>query len=256
MSYMCLHSAQENTPVPHSQFSNSGIPRGLHIEVVASMPREIVAVTSPTHNVVRSSIDASDSTSCRVVLAEGVTHLDKDFVLLVTAKDPHQPRLMVERYAGDDHDDTDNDKGESQTAARYACMVTLAPKFLLENVKSELVFVVDRSGLESIISNVSIYNHLSIYFFFSTGSMSGSRISQAVSAMQLFLRSLPADCYFNIVRLVNKILKSSFLKHKHYLTVVKLLSNFLLPASEARSTQCGHNHKRTAPSRCSMHPML
>eukprot|EP00053_Salpingoeca_punica_P017619 m.170225 g.170225 ORF g.170225 m.170225 type:complete len:908 (+) comp17248_c0_seq19:138-2861(+) len=97
---------------------------------------------------------------CVARLDRGATHLDKDFVLLVAFEEPHRPRLAIEKGADGSH----------------ACMITLAPKLRLDEVPAEFVFVVDRSG-----------------------SMGGKKMEQAVAALQLFLRSLPADCYFNIV---------------------------------------------------------
>ena len=126
------------------------------------MPQPIVKVASPTH-AVDVQVGAV-ARMCNVTLQGGMTHLDKDFVLLVTTSEPHRPRLAIEKGADGSH----------------ACMVTLAPKFQLDECKCELIFLIDRSG-----------------------SMSGAKMNQAVDAMQLFLRSLPADCYFNIVRLVS-----------------------------------------------------
>merc|ERR1719146_598107 len=60
----------------------------------------------------------------------------------------------------------------------HALMLSLVPKFELPMIeKPEVVFVVDCSG-----------------------SMSGQRIEQSKRAMQIFMRSLPEGCRFNIVK--------------------------------------------------------
>ena len=93
-------------------------------------------------------------------LAAGVTQLDKDLVVLIRTLNPHEPRVCVE-VAED---------------GSTATMITLAPHIELDEEKCELIFIVDRSG-----------------------SMSGTKIDQARKAMTLFFRSLPEDCYLNIV---------------------------------------------------------
>ncbi len=94
--------------------------------------------------------------------------LDKDFVLLVRTANPHEPRVCVE--IGED--------------GSTATMITLAPNIELDDERCELIFIVDRSG-----------------------SMSGSKIAQARKAMELFFRSLPDDCYINIVGFGSRFLK-------------------------------------------------
>ena len=52
--------------------------------------------------------------------------------------------------------------------------------------------------------NIMIPNEMSLYTFYNgnvfvIGSMSGNRMDNAKEALFLFLKSLPADCYFNIV---------------------------------------------------------
>eukprot|EP00042_Codosiga_hollandica_P039762 m.335997 g.335997 ORF g.335997 m.335997 type:complete len:125 (-) comp55689_c2_seq1:1308-1682(-) len=86
--------------------------------------------------------------------------LDKDFVMLVGTANPHQPRLCVEVAAD----------------GSVASMITIAPNIELDEQRCELVFLIDQSG-----------------------SMAGSKIDQARNAMNFFLRSLPEDCYLNII---------------------------------------------------------
>jgi len=84
----------------------------------------------------------------------------KDFVLKLKTKDPFTPRAWVENENGN-----------------LATMLAFYPKFeSLDDFPMEMVFVVDQSG-----------------------SMSGPKIQQAKNSLQLFLRSLPQSCLFNIV---------------------------------------------------------
>nr|CAG8558475.1 9432_t:CDS:10 [Entrophospora candida] len=55
-------------------------------------------------------------------------------------------------------------------------MLTLVPRFALNQIQTEVVFIIDRSG-----------------------SMEGEPIKKAGQALELFVRSLPEDCYFNVV---------------------------------------------------------
>ena len=88
-----------------------------------------------------------------------------DFVLIVQTQDPHQPRVCVEELVG-------LGEGEKSKAA----MVTLFPHFQFRDEKVEVLFVCDRSG-----------------------SMRGDRIVASRMAMNLFMRSMPEDSYFNII---------------------------------------------------------
>ena len=92
-------------------------------------------------------------------LDHGVTELTKDFLVLVGYTNPHEPKVVLE----------DNGKGS------YAAMVTLFPHLEFGETKCELIFVVDRSG-----------------------SMK-SKEKELRDALELFMRSLPVGCYFNIV---------------------------------------------------------
>ena len=93
-------------------------------------------------------------------LTFGSEPMSKDLIVNIEVSAPHEPRVCLEV----------NESGD------LAAMVTLFPHFQFQDVPAEIVFVVDRSG-----------------------SMSGSRIKHARECMQLFMRSLPEDCYFNII---------------------------------------------------------
>lgn len=87
-------------------------------------------------------------------------------------------------------------------------MLTMVPRFSLTEVQSELIFIVDRyvfvfffclllfsgSSKQSIVIK---YCFLEIHY--SSGSMMGPKIEKTAEALGLFLRSLPRDCYFNVI---------------------------------------------------------
>ena len=67
-------------------------------------------------------------------------------------------------------------KGGDALLANPAVTLNYFPHFSTTDAVSELIFVIDRSG-----------------------SMSGKYITAAKETMMLFLKSIPDDCYFNIV---------------------------------------------------------
>ena len=110
-------------------------------------------------------------------LSGNVSDLDRDLVVLIENADPHQPAVFLEK--------SDEDPA-------MAGMISLVPSFKLKDQKVELIFLVDRSG-----------------------SMHGSRIEQAKKALELFLHSLPMDCYFNIFSFGSSF-RSLFSESKKY----------------------------------------
>jgi len=138
---------------------------GLRFDLVAAMASEIKAIESKTPGIGLKVDEAGSPRVRTVALATEVMSLDKDLIIRITTAEPHQPRCLVE-----------HDK-ESDT---YAGVVTLCPHIEFDDERRELVFLVDRSG-----------------------SMGGydddSNIAQAKRALQLFCRSLPEDCYINII---------------------------------------------------------
>lgn len=127
----------------------------------------IRGVQSPSHPIAMtmgrtSSMpeDAFDNQHASATLTLGSTELDKDFIIVVTPKGHDTPCALLES-----HPTIPNHR---------ALMATLVPKFNLPSIRPEIVFVADRSG-----------------------SMEG-KIPILVSALKVFLKSLPVGIKFNI----------------------------------------------------------
>ncbi|MCJ1391502.1 hypothetical protein MMC18_004366 [Xylographa bjoerkii] len=153
----------------HISDSASAQNKGLKIVVDAQMPSGsfIQGIQSPSHpiavNLGTTSTEPQTDpsmTKASATLALGETGLDKDFVLIILAKDSGVPKAILETHPTIPH--------------QRALMVTLVPKFSLPPSRPEIVFVADRSG-----------------------SM-GSNIGMLVSAMKVFLKSMPVGVKFNI----------------------------------------------------------
>ncbi|KXS12336.1 hypothetical protein M427DRAFT_114191 [Gonapodya prolifera JEL478] len=120
----------------------------------------VAEVSSPTHPI-KVSLDSTNQKHATASLALDTVYLDMDFVLVVKAPGLAKPRAVLEK--------------DPATGSK-CCMVTFVPKFSVKEVKTEVVFILDRSG-----------------------SMSGSNIKSARSALLLLLKSLPPTCHFNII---------------------------------------------------------
>lgn len=94
-------------------------------------------------------------------LSLGTAELEKDFILQLVAKDTGVPTALCEKHP--------------TLNGHRAVMATLVPRFSLRPEKPEIVFIIDRSG-----------------------SMSGKKITTAVNALKVFLKSLPVGVKFNI----------------------------------------------------------
>ncbi|CAG8819282.1 11161_t:CDS:2, partial [Dentiscutata erythropus] len=133
----------------------------LKLAITCRMTSVIQNTESPSHHIsVELNIDGNPNVS-KVTLAEQITYLEKDFILVVKSLGLDQPRAFVEY----------NPKTETNCV-----MLTLVPKFAINEVMSELIFIIDRSG-----------------------SMEDGPIKKASEALQLLLLSLPENCLFNVV---------------------------------------------------------
>ena len=146
-----------------------GQQKGIQITVDVNMPdgTNIKNVKSPSHPIEVSlgtlstaKDDDASLNKASATLSLGSSALDKDFVLIVAAKDVGVPKAILES-----HPEIPNHR---------AVMATLVPKFSLPAGRPEIVFVADRSG--SMASNIAMLK----------------------SAMTVFLKSIPLGVKFNI----------------------------------------------------------
>ncbi|KAI4263083.1 MAG: hypothetical protein L6R42_001750, partial [Xanthoria sp. 1 TBL-2021] len=165
------HIAPRYGSLPNSRLegSNAEATGGISITVDVSIAEGsfIRGVQSPTHPIAVTMGNTSTSSTADLAMHQasatlslGSTELDKDFVLIVLTKDTGIPKALLET-----HPTIPNQR---------AMLLTLVPKFSLPRSNPEIVFVADRSG-----------------------SM-GSNIPTLISALKVFLKSLPVGVRFNI----------------------------------------------------------
>ena len=158
-------AASKIASIPYS----AETPAPLSVTFKGVSPCKVKAIKSPSHDFKTNTDDAPNSHGQYTYTGElsiQTTDMDRDIVLYIDAYDNEErnkPIVFVEN--------TENQDGHKG----FTAMVSLVPNFELDDQLTELIFLVDRSG-----------------------SMGGSSMGQAKKALELFLHSLPSDCYFNI----------------------------------------------------------
>lgn len=146
--------------------SDSGISITVDVDVGKSTIRKL---QSPSHPIAVSmgaiSSDAAPETftpsKASTTLTLGTTELAHDFIVQLLIDDISRPQALVEKHP-DLH--------------TRAVVATLVPKFSLPTSHPEIVFIADQSG-----------------------SMQGSKNDALVSALMVFVKSLPLGVRFNII---------------------------------------------------------
>jgi hypothetical protein len=148
--------------------------KGITIRVAMDMGNSLIRrVQSPSHPIAVSMGGLLDDTGspstegdfkpsqAAATLTLGTTELGSDFILQLLIDDISKPQAIVESHPNlTDH---------------RAILATFVPKFSLPSAHPEIVFIADQSG-----------------------SMSGSKNTALVSALKVFLKSLPLGVRFNI----------------------------------------------------------
>ncbi|RHZ62223.1 hypothetical protein Glove_341g18 [Diversispora epigaea] len=134
----------------------------LKVEVTCRMTSMITSIESSSHLITTELNIGGDNKVAKIQLAEDVSYLKKDFVLVAKSKDLDKPRAFLEY----------NPRTETN-----CMMLTMVPYLAsTKSTPTELIFIIDRSG-----------------------SMTGDPMNKAKEALELILRSLPEDCIFNVV---------------------------------------------------------
>ncbi|CAG8832919.1 7952_t:CDS:2, partial [Cetraspora pellucida] len=101
----------------------------LDLTITCRMTSVIQNIESPSHHIsTELNIDGNPNVS-KITLAEQITYLEKDFILVVKSLGLDQPRAFIEY--------------DSKTETNCV-MLTLVPKFAINEIMSELIFVIDR----------------------------------------------------------------------------------------------------------------
>eukprot|EP00833_Pecoramyces_ruminatium_P011794 jgi/Orpsp1_1/1185826/evm.model.c7180000095504.2 len=134
----------------------------LSLNVELEMSGKIKSIESPSHEIV-SKISEKNSNLATVTLKSKNVYLDKDFILDVEAEELNTSKVLIEY---------------NEELKTYASLLTLMPNLIQnEKLNIEIIFLIDQSG-----------------------SMHGWKLQYLKDALTLFLKSLPMDCYFNIVK--------------------------------------------------------
>ena len=150
--------------------STAGNGGGVSIVVDVDMNKNAIRkVQSPSHPIAVSlgaissqdSQAAFDQSKASAALTLGTAELAGDFVLQLLFDDISKPQAILEQHLD---------------LPSRAIMATFVPKFNLETSYPEIVFIADQSG-----------------------SMQGDNNTALVSALRIFLKSLPIGVHFNII---------------------------------------------------------
>ena len=178
--YMPIKALQGSDAESQQPSYSSSVSYGLGLDVDIFMCGPIINVSSSTHPLSVSN-DPDDSSHCQATLGVEKVAMDSDVLVRVSHSEVRKPVVFLSSQA-------EVDGGSA------SLMLSFAPQFgesqMCGGKGLEFVFLVDRSG--SMGSN---------------GTLQSRPIDLCRDALQLFLRSLPEGCLFNIVGFGSKFTK-------------------------------------------------
>ncbi|KAJ6250172.1 von willebrand factor a domain-containing protein 5a [Anaeramoeba flamelloides] len=143
------------------------VPYGTTYTFQFDMNSKIEAISSTSHGEFTPTIEGTKANG--TYKASRQDDFGKDFKIDIALEKPHEPRVLLERYT---YPAIETGDPETVTTA----MLSFYPDLEEQDVKTEIIFLIDRSG-----------------------SMSGKRIDNVSKVLNVFLPSLPETCFFNIV---------------------------------------------------------
>ncbi|XP_032233740.2 von Willebrand factor A domain-containing protein 5B1 isoform X2 [Nematostella vectensis] len=173
-----------------SQMLISDIPRktlepySFELQLEVAAPCLLAGCSSPTHAIqVDADSKATNASRIHITIAEPHTY-DCELVVLLHLSHPNDPYVLIEEGKKErvDSDEQDVEKSPVPTnlveefTKKPSIMINYTPSLTSSSQIAEFIFLVDRSG-----------------------SMSGKHIFQVKEMLILFLKSLPANCYFNLI---------------------------------------------------------
>lgn len=148
---------------------DSAVARGMKITVDIDMEGSTIRkVQCPSDHSIALDMNtlsttlgsAPDMSKASVSLTHGTTELLTDFVLQILIDDIGSPKAILEKHS---------------IPGRQALMATFVPRFNLNTIRPEIIFIADQSG-----------------------SMQGAKNTALIAALKTFLKSLPPGVRFNI----------------------------------------------------------
>ena len=158
-------ASKQIAAIPYS----TNTPAPLSFNFMGLAQSRVKSIKSPSHDFMINISDNENEKgqfSYSGELSINTTDMDRDIIIYIESHNPEGQNKAIAFL------EKPNEQAPDQG---YVGMISLVPSFELDEQLVELIFLVDCSY-----------------------SMEGSSINQAKKALELFLYSLPSDCYFNI----------------------------------------------------------
>jgi len=134
----------------------------LDIDIDVAMYGRINTIDSPSHEI-EIGLSERRNNEATVQFSSDKVYLGKDFIVEIGAEKLDTSKVLIEY---------------NEELKSYASLLTLIPKLNQdEKLKVEIIFLIDQSG-----------------------SMHGWKLDYLKDALNVFLKSMPVNCYFNIVK--------------------------------------------------------